>query len=296
MKIFIIVLIFAAFFISCKKTVLNPQDYARILGNIDNITIDEGISVYTVDLDETFKVENEPGRVITHTLESNSNSTLAATEINGLQLVLKVNLGQTGSSTIKLRSKTDQVYKITEFDLVVNAITSVVSMERAETYFKSADYDLALSHFALVVQKKDSALLSDAYMGMGYSLMRLNDESNDYGYGSFELSLSYNKGNNNARAGLSLLEYVRKQNFNEAIRQGQITLENNPDFVFKYDSSLDKNDILLNIALSQYSALLYDNCLETVKKLDPAYDLEASDTEFEVKLLQKLEELISLYS
>ena len=123
----------------------------------------------------------------------------------------------------------------------------------------------------------------------------LIQEDGDYGYSAFELSLSFDSENKDARAGISLLEYAWKKNYSEAIRQGKEALKLDPQYIFKYDNNLDRHDILLNIALSQYSSQLYVDCLDTVKELDTAYDLEITDTEFDVKLLQKLQELVEMY-
>jgi hypothetical protein len=281
--------------LACKKTIIS-SDLAAIKGGIDDIVQDEGIGVYQIDLNEAFSVKGDASRIITHRILEQSNPVLLSAQINNSVLEISLNPGEVGSSLIKIRSETNGVFKITEFNFTVNPITAQQAMDLAVQHFKAADYALSLSHFKLVTRKDEPAFYSDAFLGQGFSKMRYNSSSDDLGYNDFLQSLAFDNSNTAAIAGLSLLEFAQNRNYDEAILKANELLQKDGDFIFKYDTNLDKNDILLNKALSQFNLKNYEACLQTVQTLDSSYTADSNSSDFAQQLLDKLNELILFYS
>ena len=293
MKILIILLGVVLFLSGCKKTILNYGDLAAIEGSVSDITVDEGIDVYAIDLSSVFSVQNENNRKLQYRLQSNSNTSLLTAEIAGDSLILNIHPGQTGSARIALRSETPAVFKDTNFLFTLKELPAQTILSKGRSLFVSGDYRAALPHFKLVTRKGILSLYSQAFMGAGFCKMRLSGL--DLGYNDFIQSLGYNDKNYDAIAGLALLEYAQKKNYSEAIRQGMYLLQLEPDYHFTMDSTLDKNDILLNTALSQFSSHLYNDCMTTVQILDAQYAGSAEDPDFVGALSRELEILIARF-
>lgn len=281
--------------LACKKTIIS-SDLASIKGSIEDIVEDEGFGTYQIDLSEAFYIKSDNSRIITHRILELSNPVLLSAQINNSVLEISLNPGEVGSSLIKIRSETKDVYKITEFTFTVNAITAQQAMELGVQYFKASDYASALSHFKLVTRKDDATFYSDAFLGQGFSKMRYNSSLDDLGYNDFLQSLAFDNSNTAAIAGLSLLEFAQNRNYDEAILKANELLQKDADFIFKYDANLDKNDILLNKALSQFNLKNYEACLQTIQILAPSYTADSSSADLAQQLLDKLNELILLYS
>ncbi|KAA3611042.1 MAG: hypothetical protein D8M58_13760 [Calditrichaeota bacterium] len=290
---FLFTLIVLAF--GCKKTVISSNDIRNIQGHIENIVAEEGVGVYSYILDDVYTIKNDPNVLPENEVYGNTNPTLLQAVIENRILTLTLNPGQTGSTQITIRNRSGAVFRDDVFTVSISSIAASEAMNRAVNYFQSDDYALAESHFRLVIAKNATASLSDAYMGLGFSRMRLGDEQNEYGYNDLKTSRGLNPSNVDAIAGLSLLEYAIMENYNNAIDYGRETLNKSTDFIFRYDSGIDKNDILLNIALSQYAAKLFDDCLVTIQLLDATYSADPSSENYKTELFEKLQELVDLY-
>lgn len=288
-------LMLIALALACKKTVINNSDIRNITGHIDDINAEEGVGVYTYILDDIYTVKDEPNVLPENEVYANSNPNLLQAVIANRILTLTIITGQTGTAQITIRNRSGSVYRDDIFSVSITAIAATEAMTRAVNYFQSAKYELAESHFQLVIVKNVTTLLSDAYMGLGFSRMRLDRLENDYGYNDLKTSRGLNPSNVDAIAGLSLLEYAIMENYFRAIDYGRETLNKAADFIFRYDNELDKNDIRLNIALSQYAAKLFNDCLVTIQLLDPTYNTDSSADDFKTVLFEKLQELVELY-
>ncbi len=279
--------------IACKKTVIEFSDYAPIEGTIEDIVIEEGLQSYGINLRETFKVSGQENRVLQHSITANSNPSLVTAQVDGDLLLLTIQLGLTGSARLTLRSESPSVFRETDFSLTVTPLGAETAMERARAFFREGDYETSRGYFLLVTRKSNSALYAEAFMGSGFSKMRL--EGDDPGYGDLIQSLAFDNGQADARAGLSLLEYAQKKNYGEAIRLGKRVLAANPDYRFSLDPALDKNDLRLNIALSQFALGRYEECLASIILLNPDFDARAGDEDFTDRLLRELNRLALLY-
>jgi len=294
MKYLKYILIVALLF-GCKKAVVDTDEERLFVSReLENVSIQEGISQYMIDISGVFSVYSNSNAFILKSIQSVQNENLVTAEINGEMLELTIHTGQTGSTEITLRAEYASTVVYESFMLTVTPVSANTAMNEAIQHFQNAEYSDAETMFLVVISKNNSQLQSDAYMGLGFSQMRLDRA--DEAYQALQASLNENLNNYDAQAGLSLLEYAFRRNYSEAIRIGQQLLVSSPEFVFRYDTSLDKNDIRLNIALSQFAALLFNDCLATVQILDPSYVLSPNDPDFQSKLSAKLEELINLYS
>lgn len=280
---------------SCKKTIVSNNDIRDITGSIKDISSEEGVGEYIYNLDDIYKIKDEPNVLPENEVYNNSNPVLLSAEIIDRVLYVRINAGQTGSGQVTIRSRSGSVYRDDTFKITITAISAAEAMTRAVNYFKAGDYVLSESHFELVIAKNASASLSDAYMGLGFSRMRLGKEEDSYGYNDLKTSRGLNPSNVDAIAGLSLLDYAINEDYTKAISYGRETLNKAGEFVFRYDEKLDKNDILLNIALSQYAAQLFDDCLATIQQLDATYTADTSAGDFKTQLFEKLQELVDMY-
>jgi hypothetical protein len=293
-KIISLILTLSAFF-ACEKAVVNITDepQLKVANEIVDVTVEEGEIITVINIKNVFRVYNADNAIITTSLYSNQNTALVSTNVMGDTLYLSVNIGQMGSSEITLRAEFGRQVVYDSFVFTVDETTVSAAMNDAIQLFQNSDYESAANYFKVVISKNTAQYQSDAYMGLGFSQMR-NDNAPD-AYLSLQSSISENGSNSDTKAGLSLMEYAYTKNYSEAIRIGQEILTTNSSFIFRYDSNLDFNDILVNIALSQYSSLLYDDCLFTIQQIDPAFILSVSDPDYKTKMYQKLQELITLY-
>ena len=281
--------------VACKKTIVSNNDIREITGSIKDINDEEGVGQYVYVLDDIYKIKDEPNVLPENEVYANSNPVLLSAEITNRILYVKINAGQTGTGQVKIRSRSGSVYRDDDFKVTITSISATEAMTRAVDYFKSAEYALAESHFALVIAKNATASLSDAYMGLGFSRMRLGKDEENYGYNDLKTSRGLNPSNVDAIAGLSLLDYAINEDYNKAISYGRETLNKSAEFVFRYDENLDKNDIRLNIALSQYASQLYDDCLATIQQLDASFITDPSASDYKTQLFEKLQELVDMY-
>jgi len=293
-KLISLFLIFSAFF-ACEKAVVNITDepQLKVANEITDITVDEGEVTNNIRISNVFRVYGVDNATYTTSIFSNQNTALVSSVLMGDTLYLTANIGQTGSSEITLRAEFGNQVVYESFVFTVNELAANAAMNTAIQLFQNSEYESAENYFRVVISKNSAQFMSDAYMGLGFSQMR-NDNAPG-GYLSLQSSVSENTSNNDSKAGLSLLEYAYIKNYLEAIRYAQEVLTANNNFIFRYDNSLDNNDMLVNIALSQYSSLLYDDCLSTIQQLDPAFTLLSSDPDYKTKLYQKLQELILMY-
>ena len=206
-------LMLIALALACKKTVINNSDIRNITGHIDDINAEEGVGVYTYILDDIYTVKDEPNVLPENEVYANSNPNLLQAVIANRILTLTIITGQTGTAQITIRNRSGSVYRDDIFSVSITAIAATEAMTRAVNYFQSAKYELAESHFQLVIVKNVTTLLSDAYMGLGFSRMRLDRLENDYGYNDLKTSRGLNPSNVDAIAGLSLLEYAIMENY-----------------------------------------------------------------------------------
>jgi len=295
MKKLIILLVLLPLFFVCEKAVVDyPEDKYLVVANpLSNMDVDEGVIETEIDITDVFKVQGDANAQIVKSIYDVQNSALVSAKLDGNTLTITVHIGEAGSSQITLRAEWAGKLIYESFIFKVNAITASTALNRAIQHFQSGEYQQAEDNFLVLISKNNIQYQADAYMGLGFSQMR-NDNAPD-GYISMQTSITLNAANIDARAGMSLLEYAYAQNYASAIQYGQEVLSANSDFVFRYDSNLDKNDMLVNIALSQYALQLWSECLATVNLLDPAYNLDLNDPDYKTKLFQKLEELVLLY-
>jgi tetratricopeptide (TPR) repeat protein len=292
---YIYLILAVALFAGCKKVVLDVnEDRLYLNEKIADVTVSEGTVTWTVDISDVFKVANNNNALIARSVQSVQNPALLSAQIIGDNLVLQITIGQTGTTSVNIRAEYGSGVVYDSFDITVTPISASSAMNTAIQQFQNLDYASAEVMFKVVISKENLQLVSDAWMGLGFSQMRL-DRAED-GYQSLQFSLNQNPANLDAQAGMSLLEFAYRRNYSEAIRIGQAVLQSAPAFVFRYDSSLDEKDVHLNIALSQFSMQDFDACLASVQVLDPTFNLSLADPDFQAKLAQKLEELILAYS
>ena len=288
--------------LGCSKENILESDITIIETTLQNVALDEGATRVEVDLSGAFavlntKTGNYQDRDINKSIALNSNTALLSATIDQDNLILDIEIGQTGSAAITILARVPslEIEDTGILTVTVSAIAVTEAVNIAIQNFQSGNYEEAEIYFLVAISKNAGGLQSEAYMGLGFSRMRLGKAEVDYGYVALQTSLALDPANLHAKGGLSLLEYSVKQNYMEAIRYGDELLTADGNWIFKYDTSLDKNDIMVNIALSQFSAQLFDDCLATILLLDPVFGAQSSDSDFQAQLLQKLALLIGLY-
>jgi tetratricopeptide (TPR) repeat protein len=255
--------------------------------------VNQGCTGIEIALAQTFIVSGDPEAEVLKSLYSIQNPDLMQGTIHGDSLFLSLILTESGTSEIIVRGEYEGEVEYCSFTVTVSALTADDALNQAIACFQSTDYQAAANYFSIVISKDSPQSLSDGYMGLGFCQMR--QQMAAVAYQSFSTSRTIDDSNLHALAGLSLLEYAYTKNYREAIRNGQEILSIQPGYIFKYDESLDFHDILINIALSQYSLQLFEDCLKSIQEIEPAFILDPSDPEFQTKLLIKLEALVKQY-
>jgi tetratricopeptide (TPR) repeat protein len=290
-------LLFVILFWMCKDNITNNYGTTpklKIGTAIEDTTVIQGCSGIIINISKAFIVSGNPDADILKSLYAIQDPALVAGAIYGDSLNLSLTLTKFGTSEIIVRGEYEGEVEYCSFTITVSEISADDALNQAIAYFQAADYQSAASLFTIVIGKDNHSFHTDGYMGLGFCQMRQQQPYE--AYRSFQTSLSLFSGNPHALAGLSLLEYAYTKNYTEAIRYGREILTSQPNYIFKCDDSLDFHDILLNIALSQYSLQLFEDCLATVKELEPAFALVPTDPEFQTKLFQKLADLVDSYS
>lgn len=281
---------------ACEKTVVQYSDEPKVTvaNPLNDITLDEGVMEATVDLSNVFTVSGNSSARVIISLQSIQNPDLVSGTVADNILTLETHIGFTGASEVEIRGEWSGYVAYETFILKVNPIQSDEALNSAVSYFQQGDYLNAENFFLIVISKPNEDLKPEAYMGLGFSQMRNDDAFS--AYQTLQDGLNISPDNIDIQAGLSLLEYATRQNYQAAITYARSVLAAAPDYIFSYDTSLDKNDLLVNIALSQYLLQQWEDCIATIRDLDPAYNLDTSQNEFRTKIFQKLEELLKTYS
>jgi len=293
-KVILTIIVISAIF-ACKKDVINISEgpSLRVENEIKDITVDEGIVAFQINISNVFKLYSTDRGVIIKSIYANQNTALVDAQIMGDTLYLDIDIGQIGSSEITIRGEFGDQVEYESFVFTVNEISANAALSTAVSSFQNGDYEAAETFFRVLISKNNTQFTSDAYMGLGYSQMRNNNAPD--AYLSLQSSISANTSNNDSKAGLSLLEYSYTNNYTEAIRYTNEVLASSSNYIFKYDSNLDYHDLMVNKALSQYASQLFDECLITIQQLDPSFTLLSNDPEYKTKLYQKLQALVLLY-
>ncbi len=291
--LFILLLLIA---LACEKTVVEYTDDPKIVvaNPIGDIAVAEGVVTTIVDVSNVFEVIGSKQAQVLKAVQSIQRTDLVSGIIADNNLKLTAKIGASGSSEIVIRGEWGGYVAYESFIFSVNAIQAATALNSAIAHFQAGDYPAAENYFRIVLSKNNEDLKPEAYMGLGFSQMR-NDNPSD-AYQSLQFSLTLQSGYEDALAGLSLLEYATKQNYVAAISYGEAVLASNNNYIFSYDDNLDKYDLLVNIALSQYMLQLWEDCIDTIRKIDPAFNLDTMQDQFKTKIFQKLEELVLAYS
>jgi len=291
--VFSLIVLFAQ---ACEKTVVEYSDDPKIVvaNPISDIMVEEGRVTTTIDISSVFEVVGTKQAQVLKAVQSIQNTNLVTAIIADNILTLTAKIGISGSSEVVIRGEWGGYVAYETFIFSVNAIQAGTALNMAISHFQDADYANAENYFRIVLSKSNEDLKPEAYMGLGFSQMRNNNAFD--AYQSFQSSLTLRSDNNDALAGMSLLEYATKQNYPAAISYGQSVLASNDNYIFSYDTSINKFDLLVNIALSQYMLQLWEDCINTIRDIDPAYNMDTQQDEFRTKLFQKLEELVLTHS
>jgi hypothetical protein len=280
---------------ACEKTVVQYSDEPKVTvaNPVNDVTLEEGVMQATVDLSDVFTVSGNNSARVLISLQSIQNSDLVSGILADNILTLEPHIGFTGASEVEIRGEWSGYVAYETFIFKVTAIQPDAALNSAVSYFQNGDYRNAENFFRIVISKPNEDLKPEAYMGLGFSQMRNDDAFS--AYQTFQDGLTISPANIDIQAGLSLLEYATRQNYQAAITYARSVLIASPDYIFNYDTSLDKNDLLVNIALSQYMLQQWNDCIATIRDLDPAYSMDTSQNEFRTKIFQKLEELLKTY-
>ena len=296
MKKLIPLIFIMGFIFACEKTVVEYSDepMVTVANPIEDVSVEEGTIQTTIDMSNVFSLRGpEPGTILI-SLSSIQRPELVTGSIADNILTLHTQIGATGASEVVIRGEWGGYVAYETFIFTVNSIQANAALNSAISYFQQEDYARSATYFNIVISKTNEDLKSEAYMGLGWAQMRNNQAFE--AYQSFQTCLTIDPENLDTQAGLSLLEYATKQNYQAAISYGQSVLSTEPDYIFSYDTQLDKTDLLINIALSQYMLQLWEACIDTIRKVDPAFSVDSTQDQFKTKILQKLEELLVIYS
>lgn len=260
---------------------------------LSDTTVLQGCPEIVLMLADVFIVTGLPEAEVMKSLYSIQNPDLLQGTIHGDSLYLILAITEAGASQVILRGEYEGEVEYSSFTITVSALEADEALNQAVAHFQKGEYQAAADLFSIVISKESPQLKADAHMGLGFCQMRL--QKIEDAYQSFSTSKALDNTNLHAKAGLCLLEYAYTKNYEEAIHCGQEIISSQPAYIFKYDESLDFHDILITVALSQYSLQLFTDCLQTIQQIEPAFSLDPDDNQFQTKLLQKLSALVKQY-
>ena len=290
-------LIVVVFIISCATVIEDPtKDDGRITINIalSDVEFEKGISEFSIDLANVFHFEGISDQSIVLSIDSAVNTNLLTASIEDNHLMLLFKSDSTGFSRIVLKAAKLGSEKTLSFKLTINSIPSENKLFDAMNYYTLGSYESAKILFEEMISINDSRYVSFAYLGLGFTQLKLGDLSStyslfEYGAENFQSSEEYQ----GFKSGLSFLNYSYKKNYSLAIQLGLEVLLNDSKFRLNFDKSIDYLDIRLNVALSQFALKDFIPCYDSIKEIDSAFQLSANDPQFIYKLDQKLQSLIS---
>lgn len=163
------------------------------------------------------------------------------------------------------------------------------------------DYNKAITSFTDAINSANNDDdRSTAYTGLGFAQYRANaldPVKIADALSSFQTAVTLNSDNNDARAGLSLLEFAGPQDYSAAITQGEQVLANDAAFEMIFDDELNYNDILLTIALSHFYQAQYSDALNAVKRVDgqSSFNPNVSSTTGRLDLANRIDALIDVH-
>lgn len=279
----LIYIIFILIVISCSSS--TDRDHPPTVVNpIADITsgIEEDSTV--IDLLQVFADSDDD---VIHFEVSGTSSSIVSPNIKNNKLILVYN-SELGDASILISASANGEVVMDEF-IVHRINNSVQLISTAGTLFSSKDYLTAENAFRFLTFNSDDDIKAQAYLGLGFSLLR--QEKLDDAYSSLSEGALINNSTVNIDliAGLSTLEYHYKNNLDEAISNGLSVISVNESFSMMYDSSYDIKDVRLVVARSYFDQTEYSKCLLQVKALSKLESTTESDTELYSKLLNALD-------
>lgn len=156
------------------------------------------------------------------------------------------------------------------------------TLNDAQKYFKQKKYSKALNIYLDYIDTDSSA----AQAGAGWCYLRLNDFENAdtmFAAASADSLLD-------GFAGWSFTAWGLNQ-FDESIERAYDVLNRNPNFKMSLDTLVDSKQLIWVQAASYYQKGYYDESVERIKQLDPAFNPNMADPDIGSIILAELEAL-----
>lgn len=152
------------------------------------------------------------------------------------------------------------------------------------TLFQAENYAEAKEKFDVVLA--DEPNNAEAYVGLGW--VHGKTMNIQKAIASFQSALSMEAQNIDALAGIAMA-YLAADQYDQAIDSAEKVLNPNPNYAFT-NANITSCDIRIVLAESYYFKGELENSQKELAKVDPSVDeLDPSDEDYAVKLLQKLE-------
>ncbi len=156
------------------------------------------------------------------------------------------------------------------------------TLKDAGKYFKQKKYTKALGIYLDYIDTDSSV----AQVGAGWCYLRLNDYENAdtmFAAAAPDSSLDGLAGWSFTAWGLNL--------FDESIERAYDVLHRNANFKMSLDTLVDSKQLIWVQAASYYQKGYYDEAVERIQELDPAFNPDMADPDIGAMILAKLEQL-----
>ena len=153
----------------------------------------------------------------------------------------------------------------------------------AWTLFTNGNYADAITAFEALTASNPAA-----FAGIGWANLRLGNLA--------AADAAFNSAGNlaDAHAGRAFVKWALGE-YAATITEANAALTLSANYVFSFDTSVNKDDLRLHIAYANFHIAAYADCIAAIKILDAAYNANVSDPDIADQLLTKLEILKELY-
>lgn len=276
--------------IACGDDGGEKDNAPTVLAPIEDISVDLNQANKVIDLSKVFT--DKDGDALEFVVEANSDENKVTATITGMNLTIVYKEWESGVVTIKVGAYAKGKMVEDEFKITITD-NSTALVSAAGTAFTSGNYASAIASFTQLTNHKMNDVKAKAFVGLGFSQMRMTSADLDASYTAFSSGIALGTtGNiNDLKAGLSFLEYSYKNNYTLAKTLASEVLVGSPDFEMLYDSKVNHKDVRLTLAQSYLDLIKYADCLTEVKALGKLSGTSATDSDLKAKLLVALGEL-----
>ena len=269
-------------------TVQAKSDTAPVVANaLNDISVTLNHSDTTISLLNVFS--DADGDSFTYSVSSGNNNFVTGS-VSEDRLILSFVPGVFGLVDITITALANGVSANDTFTVTIVDNSSSI-LNDAETQFDSENYEESVTFFETLITHQNLEVKAKAYVGLGFSLLRLENLDDAYSTFSTGNGLAQNISVNDMKSGLCVMEYSLNDDFTKTITLAKEILASDSNFEMTYDSRMNHKDIRLVLAQSYFAINDYEKSLTEVQLLGKLANSAATDSDLETQLLSALRDL-----